>query len=169
MIVSFSGPRGGFWTGAEQVLLFRDNVQHHLQSGFPLPGYAIIHAMADVVSAPESQGFAAADLWGEVSLAFRRIRHLESRDFAMSIRTRAILTNAPDLPDVRGTALVRLTGWHVPMATANAPTLGDIFQGLVTRLDIFTASGRVPWNVQIRAKAGRSARAYPALGDDTLK
>jgi hypothetical protein len=169
MIVSFSGPGGGFWTGAEQVLLFRDNVQHHLQSGVPLPGYAIIHAIADAVSAPGSQSFSAAELWGEVSLAFRRIRHLECRDFAMSIRTRAILTNVPVLPDVRGTALVRLTGWHVPMATANASTLGDVFQSLVTRLGIFTASGRVPWDVQIRAKSARITRAYLALGDDTSK
>jgi hypothetical protein len=169
MIIRFSGPRGGFWTGAEQVLLFRDNVQHHLQSGIPSPGYALIHATADVVSSSEPQSFSAADLWGEVSLAFRRIRHLGCREFAMSIRTRAILTNARVLPEVRGTALVRLTGWHVPMATADALTLGDVFQSFVTRLDIFTASGRVPWSVQIRAEPRSVTRASHALGDDTTK
>lgn len=155
MIIRFSGPSGGFPAGAEQALLFRDNVQHHLQGGIPTPGYPLIHTIADAVCLAATTSASAAGLWDEVSHAFQRIRHLEYRELAMSIRTRAILTNTPVLPAVRGTALVRLTGWQVPMATAGVSTLGELFQGLVTRLEIFTDSGRAPWDVRIASESRR--------------
>lgn len=151
MIVSFTGPRGGFSTGAEQVLLFRDNVQHHLQGGLPSRTYPAIHRIADVTGPQGGTNIPAGDLWDEVSRAFQSIRSVERRELAMSIRTRAILTNARALPAVRGTALVRLTGWHVPLATFEALTLGDLFGSLVARLRVLTNGGRVAWNVDVRA------------------
>lgn len=169
MIIRFSGPLGGFRTGAEQVLLLRDNVQHHLQGGVPSPEYPRIHAMADVVFAAGPATFPAADLWSELTRAFRRLEHLEYRELAMSIRTRAILTHTRALPAVRGTALVRMTGWRVPMATAGVSTLGELFQSLLTRLDIFTDAGRAPWNVEIRAESGAGALTPTEAADRTEK
>jgi hypothetical protein len=151
MILSFTGPRGGFSTGVEQVLLFRDNVQHHLQAGVPSGTYRAIHRIADVAGSQGGATVPARDLWNEVSAAFRSIRSVDRRELAMSIRTRAILTNVRDLPAVRGTALVRLTGWHVPLATFEALTLGDLFGSLVTRLEVLTNAGRCAWDVDVRA------------------
>jgi hypothetical protein len=169
MIIRFSGPRGGFPAGAEQALLFRDNVQHHLQGGVPTPGYPLIHTIADAVCLAAATSASAEELWGEVSHAFRRIRHLEYRELAMSIRTRAILTNTRILPAVRGTALVRLTGWRVPMATADVTTLGDLFQSFVTRLEIFTDSGRAPWNVEIASEPARFRAPRAGAEETSLK
>jgi hypothetical protein len=126
-----------------------------LQGGVPTPGYPLIHTIADAVCLEATTSASAAALWGEVSHAFCRIRHLAYRELAMSIRTRAILTNTRTLPAVRGTALVRLTGWQVPMATAGVVTLGDLFQSFVARLEIFTDSGRAPWDVEIASEPGR--------------
>ncbi len=155
MIIRFSGPHAGFPMRAEQILLFRDNVQHHLQDGVPTPGYPLIHTIADTVCLAATTSVSADALWDEVSHAFERIRHIHYRELAMSIRTRAIMTKTPALPAVRGTALVRMTGWQVPLPTAGVSTLGELFQNLVTRLQTFTDSGRAPWNVDIRAEAKR--------------
>lgn len=169
MIVEFSGPRGGFAIGAELILLFRDNVQHHLQAGAPTPGFVWLHSIADVVSPPSDVRIQASDLWNDVSVAFARIRNVERRELAMSIRTRAILTKTATLPAVRGTALVRLTGWRVPVPTANVAYLGDLFAGFVTRLSALTNSGRAGWEVTVRARS--AALATPvgstAVGDTT--
>lgn len=151
MIVEFSGPRGGFSIGAELILLFRDNVQHHLQGGAPSPGFVWVHRIADVVSPPSDERIHASHLWSDVSVAFARIRNVERRELAMSIRTRAILTKTAVLPAVRGTALVRLTGWPVPVPTVDVAYLGDLFAGFITRLSALTNSGRAAWEVEVRA------------------
>lgn len=86
----------------------------------------------------------------------------------MSIRTRAILTKTPVLPAVRGTALVRLTGWRVPVPTIDAPYLGDLFAGFVTRLAALTSSGRVGWEVEVRAGSPAAGASPPSvLREDT--
>jgi hypothetical protein len=168
MIVHFTGPRGGFGIGAELILLFRDNVQHHLQGGIPSPGFARLHRVADVVSPPSAERVPASELWEDVSVGFARIRNVERRELAMSIRTRAILTRTPVLPAVRGTALVRLTGWRVPVPTIDAPYLGDLFAGLVTRLAALTSSGRVGWEVEVRAGSPAAGASPPSvLREDT--
>lgn len=153
MIVEFSGPRGGFSIGAELILLFRDNVQHHLQGGAPSPGFVRIHQIADVVSPPSDDRIPASELWSDVAVAFARIRNVERRELAMSIRTRAILTKTAILPAVRGTALVRLTGWRVPVPTVDVAYLGDLFAGFVTRLAALTNSGRAEWQVTVGARS----------------
>jgi hypothetical protein len=156
MIILFSGPCGGFRMGAKQVLLFRDNVQHHLQGGVPTPGYPLIHTIADAVSLAATTSVSATVLWDEVSHAFERLRHIDHRELAVSVGTLAIVTNVPALPAARGTALVRLTGWRVPVASAGVSTLGDLFHDLVGRLRIFTDSGRASLNVQISGEPRRS-------------
>lgn len=153
MIIEFSGPRGGFSVGAELILLFRDNVQHHLQGGAPSPGFVWIHKMADVVSPASDESIPASELWNDVSVAFGRIRNVARRELAMSIRTRAILTRTAVLPAVRGTALVRLTGWRVPVPGLDVAFLGDLFAGFVTRLSALTDSGRADWEVSVRARS----------------
>lgn len=166
MIIRFSGPHGGFATRAEQVLLFRDNVQHHLQGGIPTPGYPLIHTIADAICLTATTSASAADLWDEVSHAFQRIRHLDCRELAMSTRTHAILTNTPSSPATRGVDLMRLAGWQVPMATDGVTRLGDVFERFVTRLESFTDSGRATWNFKMASEPRRFRRS-PAGAEKT--
>jgi hypothetical protein len=152
MIVTLSGPHSSFSTAVENVLLFRDNVQHYLQGGSrPAAGFTSIHALADVVVLrPSATILGAKVLWEEMSRAFFGIEGIATRDLAISLRTRAILTNARTLPDVRGTVLQRFSGWGIPLSTFGASTLGDLFWGLVTRVELLTASGTAARGIEVR-------------------
>ena len=130
------------------ILLFRDNVQHYLQNGRPEPGYPQIHAIADrMVFAHESP--LASQLWDEFSLALAGIDEIEVAALAMSIRTQALITGVHAIPAIRGTVLVRQSGWQVPMSIEGKATLGELFGDLRDGLAGITASGTVEGYVDV--------------------
>ena len=153
MDVVFSAPLGDFGVRYESVLLFRDNVQHYLQAGRPTPGYPLVHAIADAPLDGEILRFKAGRLWGEVSHAFEQIRSIDIADLAVSIRTRAILTNTRALPVVRGTVLLRLTGWKLPLVAPRALTIGELFDDFVDKLAIVTDAGAARGVVHVATRA----------------
>jgi hypothetical protein len=154
------GPSGTFATLPTKILLFRDNVQHHLQEGRPWPGYQWIHAVADAVMDVDSTRPPANELWAEVSLAFAGIREIGINDLAMSLRTRSALTGFSDLPAVRGTILIGRAGWAAPIRIKRASTLGELFEDVVRGIERITLGGHASGNIEIsrRPRAERSAR-----------
>ena len=151
MNIVFSGPLGDYGIACAQALLFRDNVQHHLQGGLPSPGYPLIHAIADAPLSGEVARLGADDLWEEVSHAFESIRRIGIDDLAVSIRTRAVLTNRR-APIVRGTVLARLTSWRLPVATTGTSTLGDFFEDFVENVGLLTRSGTARGAIYVAAR-----------------
>jgi hypothetical protein len=153
MDVVFSAPLGDFGVRYESALLFRDNVQHYLQAGRPTPGYPLIHAIADAPLDGEILQIKSSRLWGEVSHAFEQVRSISVADLAVSIRTRAILTNTRALPVVRGTILLRLTGWKLPLIVPGALTIGELFDDFVNKLAIVTDAGLARGVVHVATRA----------------
>jgi len=153
MDVVFSAPLGDFGVRYEIALLLRDNVQHYLQAARPTPGYPQIHAIAGAPLDGEILRFRASRLWGEVSHAFEQIRSISIADLAVSIRTRAILTNTRTLPLVRGTVLLRLTGWRLPFIPRRALTIGELFEDFVDKLAIVTDAGSARGVVHVATRA----------------
>jgi hypothetical protein len=150
----FVGPGGAFATLPMKILLLRDNVQHHLQAGRPLPGYLWIHAIADAVIGVDSAQPPACELWTELSLAFDGIREIGIEDLAMSLRTRSALTGVQSLPAVRGTILLRRAGWPAPLRLVGANTLGDLFGGVVRGIERITLTGNASGNVEVISRPG---------------
>ena len=151
MNIVFSGPFGDFGIGGAHALLFRDNVQHHLQGGLPGPGYPLIHAIADAPLSGDVVRLGPGDFWEELSHAFESIRATGIDDLAVSIRTRAILTDRR-APIVRGTVLARLTSWRLPVVTTGALTLGDFFGEFVENLRRLTRSGTAHGAIYVAAR-----------------
>lgn len=151
MNIVFSGPFGDFGIGCTHALLFRDNVQHHLQGGLPGPGYPLIHAFADAPISGEVVRLGADAFWEEVSHGFESIRGIGIDDLAVSIRTRAVLTNKR-APIVRGTVLARLTSWRLPVVTTGALTLGDFFVELLENVKLLTRSGTARGAIYVAAR-----------------
>jgi hypothetical protein len=154
------GPGGTFATLPTKILLFRDNVQHHLQAGRPWPGYQWIHAVADAVMDIDSTRPPANELWAEVSLAVAGIREIGINDLAMSLRTRSALTGLSSLPAVRGTILIGRAGWAAPVRMNRASTLGELFEDVVRGIERITLAGFASGSIEIssRPNAGRAAR-----------
>jgi hypothetical protein len=160
------GPSGTFATLPAKILLFRDNVQHHLQAGRPWPGYQWIHAVADTVMDIDLTRPPANELWAEVSLAFAGIREIGINELAISIRTRSALTGARSLPAVRGTILLGRAGWAAPVPFNRASTLGQLFEDVVRGIERITLGGHASGNIEIssRPRAERAARRKTGQG-----
>jgi hypothetical protein len=151
--VLFSAPLGDFGIGYESALLFRDNVQHYLQAGRRSPRYPLVHAIADAPLDGEILQIKASRLWEEVSHAFERMRSIVIADLAVGIRTRAILTDTRALPMVRGTVLLRLTGWEPPFIPRRVRTIGELFDDFVNKLCIVTDAGLARGVVHVATRA----------------
>jgi hypothetical protein len=127
----------------ELCTALRDNVQHHLESGMPSGHYPAIHALADRCWATTDVSVSAAQLHAELGQAWAALGRLGIERFAIGIRSRAALTGAQTAPTVRGTVLLRLTGWKSPLRLAEARTLGDVFGNLIGQLmDFSQRAGR---------------------------
>lgn len=148
MNVVFVSSLSSFAAPYPTVLLLRDNIQHHLQNGRPEPGYPQIHAIADRMVL-ENESPSASELWDEFSLALAGIDKIEVAALAMSIRTQALITGADAIPAIRGTVLVRQSGWQVPMSIEGKATLGELFGELRDGLAAITASGTVEGYVDV--------------------
>ena len=118
----------------ELCTALRDNIQHHLEGGFPSGLFPAVHALADRCWAPAEVNVPAAQLRAELTQAWHVISPLRVDRMAIGIRSRAALTGAQTIPKVRGTVLRRLTGWKAPLRMGNAKTLGDLFVNLVIPL-----------------------------------
>jgi hypothetical protein len=162
------GPSGTFATLPTKILLFRDNVQHHLQAGRPWPGYCWIHAVADTVMDIDLARPPAKELWAEVSLAFAGIREIGINDLAMSLRTRSALTGLSSLPAVRGTVLIGRAGWAAPVRIKRANTLGEFFEDVVRGIERITLGGSASGDIEIssRPRAERDARRSTGQSSD---
>jgi hypothetical protein len=106
--------------------LLRDNVQHHLEGGKPSGNYPAIHALGDVVWNHEGK-ISVRQLRLELDTVRPVLRPLSINKLAVGIRSRAALTGALTPPPVRGTVLLRLAGWGVPVRLTGFTTLGDLF------------------------------------------
>jgi len=115
----------------ELCTALRDNVQHHLENGIPSGRFPAIHALADRCWASAAVSVSAGQLRAELARAWPVLAALGVERFAMGIRSRAALTGAHAAPTIRGTVLLRLTGWKPPLKLASAKTLSDVFAGLV--------------------------------------
>ncbi len=118
----------------ELCTALRDNIQHHLEGGFPSGLFPAVHALADRCWAPGEVTVSAAQLREELTQAWHVIGGLRVDRMAIGIRSRAALTGAQTVPKVRGTVLLRLTGWKSPLRLGSAKTLGDLFANLVIPL-----------------------------------
>jgi len=124
-------------------------VQHHLQAGRVTGDYFWVHEVADSAVVSGGVSAPARELWAELARAFAHIRDVRVQDLAMSIRTHAILSGLARFPAVRGTVLVRLTRWRVPIPTRGLVTLGELFADLQRGLERVTASGRSRKRVEV--------------------
>jgi len=115
----------------------RDNVQHHLEGGFPSGRFPAIHALADRCWSETTVTIGARQLRQELAEVWPVIAHLGIERQAIGIRSRAALTRAPTVPKARGTVLLRLTGWKSPLPLGQARNLGELFGGLVQTLNDF--------------------------------
>lgn len=114
--------------------LLRDNVQHYLENGVPSGKYWAIHALADTRWTRAAETLNPQMLASELDTVWPCLRDLPIESLAISIRTRAVLTNCPVPPEVRGTCLHRLTRWPVPFDFTGLVTLGDLLGRLVADL-----------------------------------
>ncbi|HEY2409242.1 MAG TPA: hypothetical protein VGI10_24725 [Polyangiaceae bacterium] len=91
--------------------LFRDNVQHHLEGGLPSSDYSELHSIALAIEGHDLS-LSARQLRRQVLRARAALSELSGDEIAISIRTRAILTGARELPCVHGTVLASAVGWE---------------------------------------------------------
>ena len=104
----------------ESYALLRDNVQHYLENGEASWRFPALHGIERAVDTG-AQVVDASRLRGEVLRAWCALWKVRLDEAAISLRTRAILTSNPELPDVRGTIAARQAGWELPL-TADAET-----------------------------------------------
>lgn len=133
------------------LLLWRDNLQHHVQAGRPGPGFPIIHALADSSVSCRSVSVASTLLWAESVRALSAVGGIEVKDLAISLATCAFVTGIGELPGTRGTMLLRLHGQRIPLALGGARTLGDLLATYNQKLEALTYAGRRRGLVEIAA------------------
>lgn len=134
-----SSPELGLSIECEDLLclLLRDNVQHFLEGGTPSARFTAIHALADCYWAAAPPSLTGRRLASELGDAWPLLRSVPSSKLAISIRSRAVTTGALSAPSTRGTVLLRLTGWKLPLRIAPQGTLHDLFGPTVARLSAF--------------------------------
>lgn len=148
----FVGPGGSFVARFDKLLLLRDNVQHHLQAGRITGEYFWIHELADTVLVRGRVCAPTRELWAEIARAFARIRHVCIEDLAMSIRTHAIVSGLCGFPAIRGTVLLRLTPWRIPIPTRGLSTLGELFADIRNGIERVTGSGASSARVEVSSQ-----------------
>lgn len=99
----------------ESYALLRDNVQHFLEAGSPLPRFRALHAFERAVDA-DPQRVDASRLRGEVLRAWSALWWKNFEDAAISPRTRAVLTNNPEPPSSEKTIAAKDAHWELPLA-----------------------------------------------------
>jgi hypothetical protein len=134
--------------------LIRDNVQHLVENGIPSERFAALHEIESAVDG-ETCIVPAARLRAEVEQAWRALRGLRLRQAAVSLRTRAIMTNCPEKPNVRGTAPARQTGWELPVQADGAVEVCSAARSFFEAVSEVTASAAGGEHVTITLAGGR--------------
>jgi len=148
----FVGPGGSFVAPFGKLLMLRDNVQHHLQAGRITGEYFWIHELADTVLVTGRLSAPAREFWAEIARAFARICDVRIQDLAMSIRTHAIVSGLHRFPAVRGTVLVRLTRWRIPIPTQGLSTLGELFADVRSGIERVAVRGGSRARIEISSQ-----------------
>ena len=99
----------------ESYALLRDNVQHFLEEGSPLPRFCALHSFERAVDA-DPQRVDASRLRGEVLRAWSALWWKNFEDAAISPRTRAVLTESSEPPPAEKTVQAKDAGWELPLA-----------------------------------------------------
>lgn len=94
--------------------LIRDNVQHFVEQGAPSGRFSALHELESAVDG-ETCVVDATQLRREVQHAWQVLGDVPLARAAVSLRTRAIMTNCPERPAIRATAAARATGWELPV------------------------------------------------------
>jgi hypothetical protein len=113
MKLELSGRAGSVTCDWTSYALLRDNVQHFLEKGTPSGRFAALHTIENAVDIG-SGSVDAAGLRGEVLRAWYALWKVGVGDAAVSLRTRAIVTESAGEPPVRGTVVARQAGWNLP-------------------------------------------------------
>ena len=132
--VMISSPHRVLRCDAVACALLRDNVQHYLENGAPSGRFAAIHSLADAHWVAGAKHLNPGELALELEVAWPCLRDIPIELLAISIRTRAALSNARRPPDIRGTILHRFVQWPLPLKLDGIKTLVDLFGPLVTDL-----------------------------------
>lgn len=146
--------------------LIRDNVQHLLENGVPSERFAALHAIESAVDG-ETCIVSAAQLRAEVEGAWHALRGLRLRQAAVSLRTRAIMTNCPEKPGVRGTAPARQTGWELPVRVDEAEEVCSAARSFFEAVAEVTATASSGEHVVVTLDLGRPRHA--SVPDDSAQ
>lgn len=139
--------------------LLRDNVQHRLEEGIPSGHFTAIHTLADSPWDTAPAAVSAKALSSELEVAWPRLRELPVESLAISLRTRAALTNASAPPAVRGTILRRMVQWTVPLDLSTSKDLRALFGRLI--LDLARLAHEAPRDGQLLVRSIASAASAP--------
>jgi hypothetical protein len=155
--------------------LFRDNVQHFVEGGAPTDRFQALHAIERAVS-DGHQTVDAARLRGEVIGALFALRKLNLQDAAISLRTRAVLTDNARFPDVRATVRASQAGWSLPVAgaadskllVAAKPFIGAVLGSTETAVDGDTLVVERDGSAPRSSLARPSEKAERPIGEPVL-
>ena len=139
MKLKFRGRAGSLSCDWETFALLRDNVEHYIEHGAPSRRFPALHAIEDAVDRG-SMLIDAAALRGEVLNAWYALWKVPVQQAAVSLRTRAIMTNSPDRPLVRGTIRALDVGWELPVHTAASEPVSQAAQPFIEAVLAVTAS-----------------------------
>jgi hypothetical protein len=116
------------WSG---YALLRDNVQHFIEGGEPTQRFTALHEIERAVDG--GQCFVdAARLRGEVLRGWYALWRVPLDQAAVSLRTRAILTESVDVPTASGTVFAQQVRWELPVNLDGSVRVAEAARGFVT-------------------------------------
>jgi hypothetical protein len=122
------GSRACDWSG---YALLRDNVQHFIEGGEPTERFTALHGVERAVD--EGQCFVdAARLRGEVLRGWYALSRVPLEQAAVSLRTRAILTQSTEVPTANGTVPAQKIGWELPVDADGSERVAEAAKRFVT-------------------------------------
>ncbi|HVY25757.1 MAG TPA: hypothetical protein VHB79_04370 [Polyangiaceae bacterium] len=133
-----------------QYALFRDNVQHYLESGPGQKSFAALHAIERAVDG-EPRSVSALELRREIQRAWFALANLTLAQSAVSLRTHAILTGCDPPCPFRGTVLAKHTGWSLPVVGDEDFPLRLYLAGFVAALLTITEQAATSDHVSVKS------------------
>jgi hypothetical protein len=128
LLVGSADSRVCDWSG---YALLRDNIQHFIEGGDPTGRFRALHEIERAVD----DGYCfvdAARLRGEVLRGFYALGRVQLEQAAVSLRTRAILTESTKAPTASGTVIARQVRWKLPLDLDGSVRIADAVHGFVT-------------------------------------
>jgi hypothetical protein len=128
LLVGRAGSRACDWSG---YALLRDNVQHFIEGGEPTERFAALHGIESAVDGGRCV-VDAARLRGEVLRGWYALWRVPLDQAAVSLRTRAILTESTEAPTAPGTVRARHVGWELPVSSDGSVRVAEACKRFVT-------------------------------------